>query len=844
MKTLQSLLLLGLALVISNAAERTDEEVLADAVAARKDMCSRKNEEMTEELRAERRSTIQDASEGQNIFYKILTASEDERSGVIEKEADPALMARKALPMIFAFVMLPIFLICCWTACPCCKCCRIGSGREKTTPFLLKAGITAVLAIILILVIIFANIAIQGHATGMDGVYTTSCEAANVIVTVLNGAGEASSGGNASSGTGEAAFIGFNPLLAKVEDLKANLNDGSDFMTDVTKIIDSTENITNAVAYASGRLALLKMVMEDPFNKQPYVNTNGDGYHNCKICEELPKILAPAVTALGGSLGQALADAREQIETQLNGETRVELRSQLDQAASPIGDMKKTVKNSVGFMVDKENYVPIVTHMDKSLGALVLLVSLLFILVSVCGLASAGYWTAFGDKANQVGVANPYYKGTHRIACCTWCSTFFMVFLTLLVGGIVVIVVYLMSNLCVLLDEVDGPMLKDIMNGMNDGGESKPADDSAVEVLDKCFLQTSVDPVNVLELITVDSNGDKVTFKAKFDSEVKGQIDEKFDSVASKMSMGNQTMATNPEFNRLLAIIRNNPLDAMYLPDYDDLIAQGAYSGMSSNTDLAALAGTTGLRCTPHTMSNDFDAPLAGTSVTGIQDFDTQMATMGTPLASTQTCGKLVTCTNPGDTACSAGNNYLQLKNQLKLETYKCGFFESVNHPGSQAHHCDPATHDDSNCLFIAEDGSKALKPALKDCSWDEYVAHYAAFETQLKADLLRIDTVAAGVQDQITQDLKKVVGDYLLAPIDDIVNQVTCNFLSQAYQGFVDGFCFQGIIGLRSIGGSSIICGFLGIVLIIITYGIWRRSIDNVNAFDKTRAELDSTRA
>merc|ERR1740139_884271 len=86
-----------------------------------------------------------------------------------------------------------------------------------------------------------------------------------------------------------------------------------------------------------------------------------------------------------------------------------------------------------------------------------------------------------------------------------------------------------------------------------------------------------------------------------------------------------------------------------------------------------------------------------------------------------------------------------------------------------------------------------------------------------------------------IVTDLKGLLDLHLLQKIGKLVAGVTCNFLGISYQGFIDGLCFQAVVGFDSIANSYVACAVFSMILVIVMYGVWRLRIDNYNVAEHT---------
>merc|ERR1712226_1561002 len=92
-----------------------------------------------------------------------------------------------------------------------------------------------------------------------------------------------------------------------------------------------------------------------------------------------------------------------------------------------------------------------------------------------------------------------------------------------------------------------------------------------------------------------------------------------------------------------------------------------------------------------------------------------------------------------------------------------------------------------------------------------------------------RLDQTVNEIKDEINVGLQQLMVEHITGPIDNFANGVTCGFLSEHYRELVDGFCYQGVYGLRTIGWCYVACGCLALLLIIVVHSVWRRAVDNV---------------
>merc|ERR1719401_2176267 len=131
-----------------------------------------------------------------------------------------------------------------------------------------------------------------------------------------------------------------------------------------------------------------------------------------------------------------------------------------------------------------------------------------------------------------------------------------------------------------------------------------------------------------------------------------------------------------------------------------------------------------------------------------------------------------------------------------------------------------------NSCL--QSDGT--LKVKARSCTLPQWVSYVREFDERIQVTFDRVDTTVPLVLTGINVDMQDAVNEYMLDPIDRIANGVTCGFMVALYQETIDALCYQGVVGLRAIARSYVACAVLTVLLMILMYGVWRRSIDNVN--------------
>merc|ERR1712176_1558899 len=102
-------------------------------------------------------------------------------------------------------------------------------------------------------ILVSAGLATEGYNTAVDGFDNVACTSSELLNVTL-------------SGQTSPSFIGMMPLLGKFHELDQNLDDNSNFLRNVTSILDSTEEISMAVGLASQTLSLLANVLREDAN--------------------------------------------------------------------------------------------------------------------------------------------------------------------------------------------------------------------------------------------------------------------------------------------------------------------------------------------------------------------------------------------------------------------------------------------------------------------------------------------------------------------------------------------------------------------------------------------------
>merc|ERR1712084_136094 len=134
------------------------------------------------------------------------------------------------------------------------------------------------------------------------------------------------------------------------------------------------------------------------------------------------------------------------------------------------------------------------------------------------------------------------------------------------------------------------------------------------------------------------------------------------------------------------------------------------------------------------------------------------------------------------------------------------------------------------------------IKP--RTCTLPEFVAYVQNFSATIDAVLSRVDATVPKVKDVINVEMRNVVDTFLLDPVTEIIDGVTCGFVAATYQEIIDGLCYQGVIGFNAVARSYVACAALSLVLILVAFTLWCRGVNNVDAWeanDKERKALET---
>jgi hypothetical protein len=557
----------------------------------------------------------------------------------------------------------------------------------------------------------------------------------------------------------------------------------------------------------------------------------------------LPAVLAPVIQALDTGAAAALKDARIEAKAQLSTENRQNIQSQLNSAIVPLNDAKNTMRTSFQTFVDPELKDNFADNADYGLRGLIGGLFVLALLVLCCGCGSVGCcWKSEEGNASQ------------RVACATWCCNFYVAVVALFVGGFMLLIAVPVSGTCLVLADINRNMLNDIATAIN---LDMTGDDGIIlgDMVDKCF--NPPDPNVASSLLDIlfernETDGSKVTMRQKMIDEFKSKIDTVFADVENKLNTNAPSLSEDDRIQELRQALLDNPINKMYYPKSDIISSGGAFEALSSIPALAAAAQNSSAACDSHYSS------LTKQGFGGITAFLDELTNVGSnpqQITNGISCTQTVTCpSGSSNAACEAGNNFMRVKAALQslgaldssgtaaTNRYRCDKFATASGSGV----CDvkdmPATiTGDEDMCVTGSAGSYTMETVTQYCDLEEFTVYIQDFDTRLQKVFDLVDDETDNVKNKINVDMKGLLDNHIMNPLDDMADSMQCNFLAPLYKGVVHAFCFQGMWGFRRIAVSYTTLGFLQVFLIPLMYTIYRVGKDRHTAEDEGKGASES---
>lgn len=738
---------------------------------------------------------------------------------------------------MFVPIIMGIFIwgLGCWCVCfslPCCKCCRFGykAGQTKETPRLVKMASILVPVLMVVGIMIAIIISSLGHTAVVDGATNTACTSAEMAKVSLQGQQEAP------------VFIGLMPILNTFYDIEHALDDNTPFMTQLDATLDETFEVSAAVDLATGTLDLMRDMMQDAANRMPSDSSGNSVLHTCSLCAELVTPLNEASQLVANGVGAALSEARVEVKGQLTGQAREDLKATLANGATPVKDFKVFFRDLLEPFVQPGGFEDFRSMLENDLRAVVLVVFLGSFFIAFCGLVTTGMCALNKDKDAE---ENTYSALPHRCACISWLCGLYYVVTAMCLGGLIMGFTVPVSAICLIADDLNRQMLLDIQPaiGMNFSGDQGTM---LLDIVDNCINPSdpSYNP-SLLDLIYERNatTGNTTTVRERIVVQVRDPIDSRFVAIENRTN-SNENLATVQSIVNLRSIISANSYKSVLITDGQAMGSDSRYQALATSTNSLDAGLATSMDCADNTFSNGGVSSVAnhGTAIPGMTAFMNAFATYGTSVVPTSNVCTVNKRTCVGETTvariaqCTAAVNYVTLYETISsMNTFKCDLFEDPNDPDpvNSNLYCDPYDMTVTNQVWsgscVKADGTLRRKSRM--CTLDEFNAYYAKFDARIDKTMKGIDDTVALKQGGINTDLKNLVYQYIVDPISNIIDGITCGWLPVHWQSMVDGMCYQGVWGLRKIGQGYVTSAVFMIFYIIAMYAIWRRTVDNYNS-------------
>jgi hypothetical protein len=405
-----------------------------------------------------------------------------------------------------------------------------------------------------------------------------------------------------------------------------------------------------------------------------------------------------------------------------------------------------------------------------------------------------------------------------------------------------------LSGVCLILADVDRPMLNDISGAIH---MDMTGDEGVMlgDMVEHCFNPANPDtPASLMDILFERNGtfGEKVTLREKMIDKFKSKIDDQFSAVTAKLGLNLTSLAEDSRIENLRAALASNPVDQMLLPK-DTLTSSSDYAALSPGSVVTSAAALSEAALNSSASCDSHYSSLVGRGVGGISAFLTELQALGTSptlIANGLSCTQTVTC-NAGDTnaACEAGNKLMLLKAALlsiggagpdgvaSENRYRCDLFtvsgsecDVLNMPGPGV--------SASNAQMCVQDssGSYTMSTTPIQCNLAQFVTYVADFSSRLEKVFARVDSETEVVKSAINVNLRQTLDNHVMGPLDNMADSMQCNFLAPLYANVVDSFCYQSMWGFHRIAVSYSALGFLQLALIPLMYTIYRVGRDKLD--------------
>jgi hypothetical protein len=828
-----------LSLVCGVARSQSETEVAVMAEQAISDRCADGfiGDFDAEDARLEMEATLG----GRNFVLDILTEADspddaNARATEYMKTDGVTFILRKMVGITMFGLMLLLFPCFCLTACPCCVRCRVCRPKDdprNTNGIVKLLGLCAVGAVGIGIFICWGY-AVAGHAEISHGVDNLGCTSAKLIHTALEGQNDP-----------DAYFIGMNRMVTDFQALEKVFDMDSDFMMKLNVMLDDTQGIDTSILLATETLSLLKDMMRQTDNSNP------GGFHTCVFCASVAEQVGESIDVLGTSLGSALAEARVGAKQALAEENTEDMKRLLHQSIQPTLDAKASLTDALEPFVHPEDWDQVQVLVGAyGLGVVLALVAQAAVLVAI-GFLAMGCFVA--REGNSVG---GYNRTVHKSACCVWTVAWMLCLCCFLWGGFIELLAVPLSSVCLILDDVDGDMIRDIRSTLDLAVDPQSNDFVIMtDVVDKCLNPD--DPTIAANLADIffitDLNGTKTTMREELVGELQDTIMPPFEVVVERVSDLSQTeIQNNVAVLQLRSFLSTtgSDLDAWILTDTAAIVDSG--EDWASSLPAAWLGYTSSVRCDDFTGGADL-CGVGSCEVPGIQTYaatekDANGAVLNFPDDTCSGIGDGISvgsdCLSAVDAdRCAADDFLLNKKHDVMTNRiFRCDVFEAEpsSNTSESGDACDIKDMRQSNPVeniwsndCIRSDGTLKRKEVM--CTLEEFSEYIADFDKRIQIAMQRVDATSAATSNTIGVEMRELINTTVFLPIETIIDGIQCNWLSDHYQETIHGVCYQGVVGMNRIGAVYVAVGVLLVLLIVIMYALWRRAVDNVKLREAT---------
>mmetsp|Transcript_90910 Transcript_90910/g.294173 ORF Transcript_90910/g.294173 Transcript_90910/m.294173 type:complete len:881 (-) Transcript_90910:146-2788(-) len=779
------------------------------------------------------RGSLEASLGGENVMVSVLKEAENEEEvkAIMLEKYGVAWLAWRGLATIMSFIMLlTCIFFCLFSRCRCC-------AKEQPTRDVWKLRLAILIGVVMLGLVICTFWSLRGYWAAQDGIVNSQCTSARVLDVLLRGQKEAP------------AFVGLLPLLKQFSELETAVADGS-IMRGGEGILGQTDEIHRSVTLARETMKLLLAMTVE--NHKPKTSSGHYLLHKCQICEVLNTQLKDAIKMLDGSVASKIGKSRREVEANLNADDKDRLHKNMETTIANVVKIKDTVRHLITSMLDdKSNFKTLKKFEHVTSGLLlaaVLLITCSPFLLGLCATTSLYRFARheMDPEKEEAGVENPYNKNVYQYAHSTWCWGFFYASNALFVSGLLFILAAPVSGVCLLMDELEGNTIEEIAPAI---GMDMTSDDGIIvrDVVEKCFQpsKNSVDQY-LLDILFSTEGNMKITSREKLNNWGQDAAASKFAHITQTMAEPVPRLLEDPIIKNLRQVVEHNPAAAMIVSEAAALASEGKYADLKADS-----RGASGLKavvessvaCEDHVISAGA-GNLAGTKTYGISSIVQRLEGLGRAKGSQGCCAKKVVCrsdlSHSDKHACAAGNNFIDLKNQVKSDAvFRCDMFQK---PGG-TDFCDPlgmqrfegAYTDD--CL--SDDAKMTVKE--KTCNLEEFTVYVRKFHERLGAIFQRLDEQMATELPSLRASIRTLMNDHVMSRTDAIANGVTCNFLSSYYQEMINGLCYQGVWGVRVIARAYVWCAVLSVPLTLAMYAVWCRSKGNYENWNVDRTDYNS---